>query len=69
MATIVHWMEAQTANLGSIQAAYDEFYGAGAFAYLKWNAEDWDEESIEEIESLYACWGYVHNEVLELNFL
>lgn len=69
MATISRWMEQNVQELGSIKAAYDKFYGAGSFEYLKYNAEDGDDECIEEIDFLYACWGEINNETLVLNFL
>jgi hypothetical protein len=69
MATISRWMEAKVVELGSVQAAYDKFYGEGSYAYLKWNAEDGDPECVEEIEFLHACWGEINNETLVLNFL
>jgi hypothetical protein len=51
------WLEDKAEELGSVELAWDAFAGVGAYAYLKWNAEDEDEESIEFVTMLHDWLG------------
>lgn len=54
---------------GSIEKAWDSYSGAGAYAYLKYNAEDGDEECIEFLTMLHQSFGYITDEdTLWINF-
>jgi hypothetical protein len=64
------WLEDKAQELGSVELAYDAYAGVGAYAYLKWNAEDEDEESIEMITMLHDWLGAICNDTdPKLNFI
>lgn len=69
MANMARWMEDQVEALGSVQAAYDKFYGTGSYGSLMTNAANGDTGSIEELQFLYDCWGEINNETLTVVYL